>query len=164
MEGRGVPMTWKDPLRAPPPRFHFSSTPSTFFVLPALPTPITSWGREGRGRLSFLLAQRAAPPPGHPGGDGRAAPGVRPLGLPGEGQAGRAEGRAAGDGGREAARPALPLTTGRPGPASSGPATGSPAWNMTFWTLWVETTAWTVERGTPPSQGHLGPPLSPGGL
>lgn len=85
----------------PSPCFHFSSTPSAVFCVTRPPHPPHPWG--GRGGLSFLRARRTPRPPVTQGAMGGPllAPG------PGEGHAGRAEGRAAGDGGREAARPAL---------------------------------------------------------
>lgn len=138
---------------SPPPLLHFLCCP---------PSPPPLPPGAGRGGLSFLLAQRAAPPTGHPGGDGRGR-----SWRPALGAAWRGPRRPGGRACRWLRRPGgsqTCLTTGRQGPASSGPATESPAWTMTFWTLWVETAAWTVERGTPPSQGHLGPLLSPAGL
>lgn len=106
-----------------------------FFVLPALPAPITSWGRWG-GAGCHSSAPRGRPrPPVTQGARGGAA-----WGGPRR-QGGRACRWRRRPGGSQTC-----LTTGRQGPASSGPAAGSPAWTLAFWTLWVETAAWTVGR------------------
>lgn len=116
-------MTWKDHLRWTSSPFPFFFHSSVISLCP--PHCITSWGREGRGRLSFLLAQSSVSPAVTQGAMGGATPGAKPVGLPGEGHA---SGRAA--------RPAL-LLDARVPPLPAQPPS-APVWNMTFWTLWVE--------------------------
>lgn len=157
MEGRGVPVTWKDRLQQTSSLLPFLSHPFSFLCAPLTPTP--SPPGAGRGGLSFLPAQRAAGPPVTQGAMGGAAPGPSPWGC--LERATPTEGRAAGDGGREAARPAF-LLGSRLLPLPAQPP-GAPAWNMTFWTLWVETQLRGLQQGTPPPRGHLGPLLPPTG-
>lgn len=66
-------MTWKDPLQDTFPLLPLLH-PCYIFCVTRPPHPHYLLGQEGRGGLSFLLAQRAAPPTGHPGGDGRGCP------------------------------------------------------------------------------------------
>lgn len=117
-------LTWKLLFSIPAPCFHFSLTPFHLFVLPP---PITSWGREGWGRLSVLMAQRATPPTGHPGGNGRGTPGLEPAWR-----------RPRQQKGSWLAGPALPLDARVPPLPAQQPSAPAPAWNMTFWNLWVE--------------------------
>lgn len=138
-----------------------SISPLLIFFL--LPHPITSWGREGRGKLSFLLAQRAAPPTGHAGGDGRGRSWRQAGGAAWRGPRQRKGGPLVTEARRQ---PDLPYywTPGSCLFRPSVPATESPSMEYDLLDpLGGDAAAWTVKRGTVPSQGHLGPLLSPSG-